>query len=668
MGESPDVDLQTAESLFQTGLRLHQDGQLARAEHLYRETLRLRPRHADALNMLGVIACQTRNFSAGVDLLGRALALSPGHPDYHNNLGQAQLELGRAIPARASFEAAIAARPRFAEAHFNLANLLLTGGENALAEQHLRKALRARADYPDALNNLGNLLRQTGRAPEATPLFRRLVQMLPGFAPGHYNLALALQAQSLFDAAVGAFERALGLDSTAVPVWEALGACHRERGALTDAEKAYTAALARAPERASTWTALGLTQYAQNRATEALLSFTRADALECNQADTLTHLGMTHAALGQREQARRHFERALSADTLCCDAYRHLSELETDSAAAAALAARIVTVIDSSALGAEQRAGLQFTLGKLYDALGRHDAAFQTYASANAFRHARVHYDADGQARYIDALIATFDSAYFARNASLGELSDAPVFIIGMPRSGTTLVEQILASHPAVFGAGELTFFPEQVARLPARMQNRQPFPLCLSGNIGASLSALAADYLALLSRLAPRARRVTDKMPYNFLYLGLIACVFPNAHIVHCRRDPMATCFSLYTHDLAGSHPYSYDLATLGSAYRGYQRLMQHWQAQLGDRLFHLDYEQLLDRPEAEIRGLLGYLGLPWEVRCLAFHETTRTVMTASQWQVRRPLYDGAREHWQVYRQQLEPLAAALHRAPPAT
>lgn len=666
MGTSKDADGQGADNLFQTGLRLHQEGQLARAEHLYRETLRVRPQHADALNMLGVIAAQTRNFTAGVELLRRAVALVPGHADYHNNLGQALMELGQRPAARASFEAAVAARPRFPEAHFNLANVHLADGDTVAAEQHLRKALRARADYPDALNNLGNLLRRSGRAADSIPLFRKLVALLPRFAPGYYNLALALQAQAQYDDAVHAFERALELDPMAVPVWEALGTCHRQRGALAEAEAAFRGALERAPERAELWNALGIVEYAQNRAADALASFTRASVLDRGQAVSLTHIGMAQAALGQRELAREHFDQALAADSGCSEAFRHLAELETGEAEARALAARIETVLAGGEVGPDQRTELQFTLGKLYDQLRDHGKAFQAWTAANAARHAKARFDAAAQSRYIDALIAQFDRAYFARNEAFGNTSELPVFIIGMPRSGTTLVEQILASHPDVFGAGELTFFPEAVARLPARLQSRKPYPACLVGDGPERVAGLAQEYLALLGRLGQGARRVTDKMPYNFLYLGLIATLFPRARIVHCRRDPMATCFSLYTHDLAGSHPYSYDLQALGAAYRGYLRLMQHWRAVLGDRVLDLDYERLVEAPEPQIRRLLGHLELPWDARCLAFHRTARTVVTASQWQVRQPMYGHARDHWQVYAGQLEPLARALAPAAP--
>jgi len=261
------------------------------------------------------------------------------------------------------------------------------------------------------------------------------------------------------------------------------------------------------------------------------------------------------------------------------------------------------------------------------------------------------------QGAYIDAIIATFDAAYVARAAVAGVASEVPLLIVGMPRSGTTLVEQILASHPAVCGAGELTFWPEQLGRSGA---GQRPFPASVAG-AGEPLRELASRYLALLTERGGCAARVSDKMPYNFLYLGVIATLLPGASVVHCRRQAMATCFSIYTRDLAGNHPYAYALDDLASAYAGYARLMAHWHEVLPGRIVDVDYEALVAQPEGGIRHLLAQLRLPWDPACLRFHESTRAVTTASQWQVRRPIYGEAREHWRAYATELAPLASAL-------
>lgn len=650
------------DALFRTALGFHEGGELQRAEHLYREVLRQDPRHATALNMLGVIGCQTGNLGAGADLIRRALALEPDNPDFNNNLGMAMLESGETQEAVPAFERAVRAKPRFAEAHFNLANALLAGGDADGAERHLRRALRARPDYADALNNLGNLLRQRGRAAEAVKVLGKAVRRAPDFAPGHYNHALALQANREFAAAVQAYRRALELDADNARVWEALGHCCRQHGALEDAAAAYARALDLEPDSPALLNALGIVRFAQTRVADARECFERAVAAAPEDAVALTHLGMAHAAAGDRSAAEALFERAIAAQPAYGDPYRHLAELELPAERRRELVAQIEALLEREPPGGdpEPRTDLRFALGKLRDDLGDYPAAFEAFAAANAEKHARVRFDADAQERFVDRLVGVFDEAFFAAHAGLGDDSELPVLIVGLPRSGTTLVEQILAAHPAAHGAGELTFFPEHVPALAATLGARRPFPDCVQGRMD-EVAALAPRYLALLRERGGEAARVADKMPYNFLYLGVIATLFPRARIVHCRRDAMATCFSIFTRNLAGSHPYAYALEDLAAAYAGYRRLMAHWRGVLGAQLLDFDYEALLDDQAGQTRRLLAFVGLDWDPRCLDFHRAARTVTTASQWQVRRPLDARGRSHWQHYAGALEPLRAAL-------
>lgn len=660
MRHSAEKPAQVAEQLFQTAITLHQDGALQRAEHLYREVLRQFPQHAGALNMLGVIGCQTGNFKQGADLIRQAIELDPDNPDYHNNLGMASMQNGDPAGAIPSFEQAVTLKPRFAEAQFNLGNALMATGEDAAAEKHYRKAIRSRPDYVDALNNLGNLLRQRGKVNEAGQLFRKVVKLAPDFAGGHFNLALAVQAQANYEEAIEAFRRALELDDRPAHMWEALGHCLRQQGALDDAEAAFDEALKRQPESTALLNALGLVQFAKNRVDDALASFEAALALDAALPLSQNHTGMACSALGDRSRAASHFEQAIAIDAGFGDAYRNLAELDLDEAQARDLIGRISRQLANDTLAPLHRIDMQFALGKLLDDLGQFEEAFAAFETANQLKHVDVRFNAEAQGRYMDAIIEVFNAEYFEAAASHGESSEQPVFVVGMPRSGTSLVEQIAASHPRVFGAGELTFFPEHIMTLARRLESDKSFPYCVKGKMEA-IAQLAPAYLELLEQRADGAVRVTDKMPYNFLYLGVIAALFPRARVVHCRRDPMATCFSIYTRKLAGSHPYSYDLQELGAAYRAYERLMGHWRTVLPMPLLDLDYEGLIADQEGCTRELIAFLGLDWDAACLDFHRTERAVTTASQWQVRRPLYASAAEHWRHYADHLEPLREVL-------
>ena len=420
------------------------------------------------------------------------------------------------------------------------------------------------------------------------------------------------------------------------------------------------ATLAAGVPTAARWNALGAVQFAAGEIDAAAQSFEQALAIDADSADALDNLGLIWAARGDRSRAESNFERALACNPAHGPAWRDLAALEHGPDAARALASRLEAMLATLPDTAPARVPMGFALGRLADLMGDYERAFTAFAAANATRRANTPYDSAAQARFIDSLMKVFDARFFAAEQSAGSDSERPLFIVGMPRSGTSLIEQILASHRHIHGAGELTFFPEQVTRLPALLGSSRPFPQCLTGD-RAALSALATDYLALLEARGNEARRVIDKMPYNFLYLGLIAVLFPRARVIHCRRDAMATCFSLFTHDLAGSHPYAYALEDLAGAYAGYERLMAHWRHCLPLTMLEIDYEALVDDLGAGARTLVEFTGLPFDAACLDFHRNPRAVTTASQWQVRQPVYATAKTRWTRYRGQLEPLAAAL-------
>ena len=318
-----------------------------------------------------------------------------------------------------------------------------------------------------------------------------------------------------------------------------------------------------------------------------------------------------------------------------------------DPRSVADLLERRVAAVD---LNPRERALLLFELGHLYDHLGAYDTAFARFQTANRLR--RPAFDRAGFARLIEGLIAAGSDGVQATNRST-----VPVFIVGMPRSGTSLVEQILASHPAVFGAGELNDLPRLVAEISPG------YPGGLTELTAADLDRSAERHLARLASLGHGAERVTDKLPGNFLHLGIIARLFPGARIVHCLRDPLDTCLSCYFHDFGGIHPYAYDLGDLGFAYRQYECLMDHWRSTLPLPILEVRYEDLIADQEGMSRALVAFVGLDWRDECLQFHRTPRLVHTASYDQVRRPLYTSSVGRARHYYPHLGRLVEALQK-----
>jgi hypothetical protein len=297
----------------------------------------------------------------------------------------------------------------------------------------------------------------------------------------------------------------------------------------------------------------------------------------------------------------------------------------------------------------------------MLDDIGEYERAMQHYVSGNALEHERMRFDSDAGRSFVARSRATFTAEFVEDKRPSGNPSDMPIFIVGMLRSGTTLVEQILASHPAIYAAGELEFFRGVSRQLPERLGGGEPYPDCLGALDAEALGSLCNGYLANLRERMGEARRFTDKNPLNFEHLGLIMVAFPNARVIHCRRDPMDLCLSTYFQHFSERHDFAYSFAEIAEYHRQYEQLMAHWHEVFPGRIYDVRYEDLVADLEAASRGMLTYLDLEWDESCLEFHRTDRPVGTASHWQVRQPLYTRSVERWRHYEPYLEELRAAL-------
>jgi tetratricopeptide (TPR) repeat protein len=296
---------------------------------------------------------------------------------------------------------------------------------------------------------------------------------------------------------------------------------------------------------------------------------------------------------------------------------------------------------------------LHYAAGKILNDLKRYDEAMSHFEQGNA---TMAHdFDLEAYRKWVDSMIEWFSPEFLNEHAGIGNKSDIPVFIVGMPRSGTTLTEQICASHPSVYGAGELTDLNQLTRPMVLTGQ------ALVSGVNSKNLSNLAAEYLSRLKSHSSDALRIVDKLPHNFELIGIIALLFPNARIIHCRRDAIDNCLSCYMTDISTRHAYTADLQSLGLYYREYDRLMKHWNAVLPGRIHECKYENMVAEPEKETRRLIEYLGLPWDDVCLRFFDQERTVNTPSMLQVRQPIYKSSVKRWKNYGDAVQPLIDSL-------
>ncbi|HEV8028770.1 MAG TPA: sulfotransferase [Stellaceae bacterium] len=543
------------------------------------------------------------------------------HFDVLHALGILRCQQRRYEEARGLFLHALRQKPGSPEAHYNLATALEGLKHPEEAVLHYREALALRPDFYPAHNNLANVLKALDQREEAIVHYRRALAIRPDFAIAHNNLANTLQALGRRDEAETHYRRAIGFK----------------------------------PDYAEAHNNLGNVLRVLGRGEEAVQCYRRALAFEPRYLEAHNNLGNALKELGQFEEAAASFKKALELDPKCVAAYHDLALATKVKADEPWLAAMEKLASDSDGLKPRDRAGLHFALAKTSEDLERHDEAFRHMLAANALKRREIAYDeARTFARF--ARIRELVTAELLRQkAGSGDPSRAPIFILGMPRSGTTLVEQILASHPDVFGAGEI----DDLTLLAEAM----PYPEGLPEASADQLRALGAGYVAGVRARAGAALWITDKMPSNFYYVGLIRLALPNARIIHTRRDPIDTCLSCFSKLFVGvAQPFSYDLRELGRYWRQYDALMAHWRQVLPEgAMLEIPYEELVADLETQARRLVAYCGLDWNDACLAFHETRRAVRTASAVQVRHPVYKSAVGRWRIYEEQLAPLIEEL-------
>jgi tetratricopeptide (TPR) repeat protein len=572
---------------------------------------------------------------------------------------QAQGRLDEAIRA---FREALRLKRDSTPALLGLGIALSHQGKPREAEEYFRKVLRQHPNSSEALDQLGLVLQDQGKLEEAVSSFRKAIRLQPDFAVAYNNLAGVFLKQGKLGEATLTLRKAVRVDPNHPEAHYNLGNLLQAQGGYTEAASCYREALRLRPDFALTHFNLGATLVADNQPGPAVACFREAIRLQPTLAIAHANLGHLLLQEGRREQAVESFREALRHDPACANALAAVAFYGLYPLTEPELA-RMRTLLADPRLDPDEVARLHFGLAHVHDRQGACDAAFAHFRQANAvrrrlFRQAGKTFDPEEHHGWVERIVATCDASFFPRVQDWGRESERPVFIVGMPRSGTTLVEQILASHPQVFGAGELTEISKLIRQMPARLGINERYPDCLRLLHPALAHELADQYVQYLQQLNATAARVTDKMPNNYQYLGLIAALFPWARVIHCRRDPMDVCFSCYVHDFKD---WTCDLGTLASYYREYERLMAHWRSVLPRPLLEVDYEEMVEDPETVSRRLVSFCGLEWDDRCLAHHQNERAVRTASLMQVRQPVYKSAVGRWRRYETHLRSLWEAL-------
>src|SRR3984893_7839991 len=621
----PEISTELA---FQAAKKLQERGDLNGAQRLFNVVLAMRPDHFGSLLALGSICALTDRLDDAKRYLTQAIAANKDAAEAHGSLGAVHPSAGDLNAAAACYDKALALAPDHPGVHYAYAMLLQSLGRNAEAIEHLRRAVSGRPDHLDAHFALGNLLYAGGQDAEAIACYFKVLQFSPRHPETHNNLGNVYQRQGLM-------ERAITHYKTAIEINPSYPDAHGN---------------------------LGNAYLVLDRLEESIETNRRALELKPSRFGSHNNQGVAFQALGRFEEAERAFERALELKPREASVHLNLANMGRFKAGDRRLPGLQKLLSEVEALDVENQIAAHFAMGKALGDLGQYQDAFRHLLKANALKRRTIVYDEPQRLAMFENIRTTFTQDFMKARSGGGDTSWSPIFVVGMPRSGTTLLEQVLASHSKVFGAGELETFKEALAECVSGQGIVPAYPALAGG--------LSRDHIRQLGEMsptgrppgAPEAERIVEKMPLNFVFAGLIHLALPNARFINLRRDPLDTCVSCFSLLFTGTQPFSYSLAELSRDYRGYEATMEHWHKVLPQGvMLDVHYEDLVDDLEGAAGRVLRHCDLDWEDACRDFHDTKRAVRTASLMQVREPVYRRSIGTWRRYAGFLEPLGQAL-------
>jgi len=633
-------------------------GRAATAERWLRALEAETPGQLQCRWLLGAALMAQDKIEESIDILER---VSSGAPDFTS----ARIDLARAYRCAGRLQDARAAVRRVLEAQATDHLAWLAYGDVLVDLQQYADARiayeRARLTdpYRAGIEEAAAAFVAADRK-KAEEIFRKILRRDASHVAALCGLAALSHTASVPKDAERLLRHALKQSVHLPLIWRALAPVLLDLGRLSEAEYAARHVLAVEPENAPNWSMLALVSIRLMRQDEALRAYTEALRLNPKEVRLLTSIGHLHKTAGRRRECEAAYRSSLELDPQHTEAYCSLADLKNYRFSDAEVT-QMQQLLTQEARSHLSEAQLHFALGKAFEQRLDYPRAFTHYARGNALRRADAPFDVANFERKTARLRAFFDAQFFAERAGAGCPDPAPIFIVGLPRSGSTLVEQILASHSRVEGTMELPNILSMVREFDRRTRDWDGYPESLRAADAEQLAALGRRYLQETAPIRTGRERFIDKLPNNFSHIGLLQAILPHASVIDVRRHPLDACFSTFRQYFAEGQTFSYDLEDLGRYYRSYLQLMDHWDQVLPGKVLHVSYESLVADLEGNVRRLLEHCRLPFETACLSFHETHRAIRTASSEQVRQPIYSSGIGYWRHFEKQLEPLRRAL-------
>ncbi len=588
-------------------VNLYRQGQLAAVVEQATSLTQQYPKASNVWNLLGTAAAQTGKLNLAITAFQKLIGIKPDYADAYNNMGNALKEQGNLEKAIEAYNKALSLKPDYAEAHNNMGNALKEQKKIEKAIKAYNKALSLKPIYAEAHNNMGVALKEQGNLKEAIKAHNKALSLKPEYAEAHNNMGNALQEQGKLKEAIEAYDKALSLKPDYAEAYYNMGNALREQGKLAEAIEAYDKTLSLKPDYAEVHNNKGIAFQEQGNLEKAIEAYKKTLLLKPDYAGT---------------------HRNLSA----------LIKYEVNHPQVATVA----EMMKRSDLKDDDRCHLIYAYAKMMEDLGNLEVAFENYEAGGRLRQKILSYESTQDQHTFHNIKLTAPKLKDVTIDNLvGTTLHTPIFILGMPRSGTTLVEQIISSHSLVQGGGELPFL-DRFASLLSRGNQ-----IIDTG----SILQVRKAYLNELEKVSNKSPFVTDKTPHNFLHIDLILAAIPEAKIIHVQRDPAATCWSNFKYYFSTSNlGYSYNLDDTIHYFKMYQDLMVYWEQQYAGQIYHLDYDRLTKEQETETRKLIGHLDLKLEEACLSPQKNKRSVRTASQQQVRKKIYKDSSQAWRKF------------------
>lgn len=665
------------------------------AEQLGRQVIGEQPGNYDAASLLGIVAYRNGQTKEAISWMERAIEGNPNAAGYHSNLCEMYRQVGeadRAVEAgrraveidptyqqglnnlgialfekhdfkgaEEHYRRAILCDPKFPEAHNNLANALRAQRRYDEAIEEYRRAIEIRSAYPEALSNLGSTLRETGRLEEAEQAQRMAIGARPNYIEAYNSLALILWDRKQPEEALGILARSMAIQPDRPEAMIIMASYLLDLGRTKGALYACQRALKNKPDHVGALNLMGRICRDLEDFTGSIDYCRKALALRPDAPDILNNLGISLLEVGDLAGATQALSRAAELDPTSIPTYINLASAKKFKPGDPEIGV-LEDALLRERISEEQRMSLHYALGKAYDDVKEHRRAFEQFMAGASIKRKTLVYDEMPTLRLFDRIKHVFTPKLLTERAGFGDPDLKPIFIVGMPRSGSTLVEQILASHPQIYGAGEVKYLHQGVLEVDREFGSAVRYPELMHLIEHSQLQAIVNYYRENLPVLPEGKTRVTDKMLTNYYYVGLIYLLFPNARIIHCKRNAVDTCISCYSKMFREDMPYTYDFKEIAHYYRRYNDLMEHWKAVLPKHyILEVKYEEVVGNLETEARRIIAHCDLEWSAACLDFHKTERPVKTASVTQVRQPLYASSVERWRNYGDLVQPLIDEL-------